>query len=474
MIRDFSTTLRESLHFGRNDTKDMNINLKKRKWVYYGAAGYPAYITPFIQAPSRDFSAIYGTACEGVIFWHGKTFDWIYDEEQLLSFSSALLPKLLEDPWKAYEAWQSMAEVFVKEHELLMQEDLSSLSEDELKLRADRYYGSYIKQYAHNNWIEPLSYYFQMTLKGALVGFGLNDKEIDERMAFYSLPARKNYLKQCAEEYLALKGGDASGLLAKYHYLNNNYTGCTEVTEKDLMGLAESYGHENVSEVVPAFPQKSADASRLLEVLRVTATIQDVRKAYSLMWVSGAHRLLAEYTRRKGLELSDLVFGFWDEIWSEDISPSELAGRKDLFVAFFGREDRRVIHGDQASLMQADLDEYVIGVADGTKEVRGTPASGGKIRGRVCVVTNISHFNKIKPGDILVSVMTRPEYLPLMKLASAFVTDEGGLTCHAAIVAREMGKPCIIGTKNASRALKDGDIVEVDADQGIVTLIVNS
>ena len=452
----------------------MKIDLKERKWVYYGAAGYPAYITPFIQAPSRDFFSIYGAACEGVIFWHGKTFDWIYDEEQLMSFSLVLLPKLLQNPWKIYDAWQSMAEDFVKEHELLMQEDLSSLFESNLKLRVDRYYGSYIKQYAHNNWIEPISYYFQVTLKESLVSFGLSEKEIDERMAFYSLPAKKSYIKQCAEEYLALKGGDASGLLAKYHYLNNNYTGCAEVTEKDLMGLAQSYGHENVSEVIPAFPEKSTDASELLEVLRVTATVQDVRKAYSLMWVSGAHRLLAEYARRKGLELNDLVFGFWDEIWSEDISPSEFAGRKEFFVAFFGREDRQVIHGEQANRLQSDLDKYVIGAADGAKEVRGTPASGGKIRGRVCVVTNISHFNKMMPGDILVSVMTRPEYLPLMKLASAFVTDEGGLTCHAAIVAREMGKPCVIGTKNASKVLKDGDMVEVDANHGVVKFITNN
>jgi pyruvate,water dikinase len=66
--------------------------------------------------------------------------------------------------------------------------------------------------------------------------------------------------------------------------------------------------------------------------------------------------------------------------------------------------------------------------------------------------------------------MTRPEYLPAMKKAAAFVTDEGGITCHAAIVAREMGKPCIIGTKVATKVLKNGDLVEVKGNHGVVLI----
>jgi pyruvate,water dikinase len=67
--------------------------------------------------------------------------------------------------------------------------------------------------------------------------------------------------------------------------------------------------------------------------------------------------------------------------------------------------------------------------------------------------------------------MTRPEFVPLMKKAIAIVTDEGGITCHAAIVSRELKKPCIIGTKVATQVLKDGDMVEVDANSGIVRIL---
>ena len=80
----------------------------------------------------------------------------------------------------------------------------------------------------------------------------------------------------------------------------------------------------------------------------------------------------------------------------------------------------------------------------------------------------VSVFDK---GDILVTGMTRPEFLPLMEKAAAFVTDAGGILSHAAIVAREMRKPCVIGTHVATKVLKDGDVVEVDADKGIVKIM---
>lgn len=67
--------------------------------------------------------------------------------------------------------------------------------------------------------------------------------------------------------------------------------------------------------------------------------------------------------------------------------------------------------------------------------------------------------------------MTLPDLLPAMKKASAFVTDEGGVMCHAAIIARELKKPCIIGTRIATQFLKDGDLVEVDAEKGIVKIL---
>jgi len=80
-------------------------------------------------------------------------------------------------------------------------------------------------------------------------------------------------------------------------------------------------------------------------------------------------------------------------------------------------------------------------------------------------------FKRFKEGNILVAAMTRPDFLPIMKKAGAIVTDEGGLTCHAAIVARELKIPCIVGTKDATRRLRDGRQIEVNANRGLINMI---
>jgi pyruvate, water dikinase len=72
---------------------------------------------------------------------------------------------------------------------------------------------------------------------------------------------------------------------------------------------------------------------------------------------------------------------------------------------------------------------------------------------------------------MLVSSMTSPDFLPAIRLSSAIVTDEDGITCHAAIIARELKKPCITGTKIATNVLKDGDLIQVDANKGVVKTI---
>jgi len=72
---------------------------------------------------------------------------------------------------------------------------------------------------------------------------------------------------------------------------------------------------------------------------------------------------------------------------------------------------------------------------------------------------------------IMIASMTRPDFIIAIKRAVAIVTDEGGVACHASIIAREMNKPCIIGTKIATKAIKDGDLIEVDAEKGIVKVI---
>ncbi|MFA6436974.1 MAG: PEP-utilizing enzyme [Candidatus Paceibacterota bacterium] len=103
--------------------------------------------------------------------------------------------------------------------------------------------------------------------------------------------------------------------------------------------------------------------------------------------------------------------------------------------------------------------------------ITGQIGAKGKIRGIARLILSTAEMNKMEKGEILIAQSTTVDFVPVMRLAGAIVTDEGGLTCHAAIIARELKKPCIIGTKNATKVIKDGDLVEVDADRGVVKIL---
>ena len=103
-----------------------------------------------------------------------------------------------------------------------------------------------------------------------------------------------------------------------------------------------------------------------------------------------------------------------------------------------------------------------------SKSIKGTSAARGMVTGKARVVLRKSDIKKVRKGEILVASMTTPDYFPALKNAAGIVTDEGGLTSHAAIIARELGKPCIVGTKSATDSIKNGEIIVVDAIRGRV------
>ncbi len=109
------------------------------------------------------------------------------------------------------------------------------------------------------------------------------------------------------------------------------------------------------------------------------------------------------------------------------------------------------------------------GADAGRELVRGLGAAPGAAAGAVRVVVSREDAAKLSDGEVLVTHMTTPDWVPLMRRAAAIVTDSGGMTCHAAIVSRELGIPCVVGTSNATTALHDGELVTVDAGSGVVS-----
>lgn len=161
---------------------------------------------------------------------------------------------------------------------------------------------------------------------------------------------------------------------------------------------------------------------------------------------------------------------------SEKMFPKNVEQRFRNMVFAFENNGELVLVDDDANAYLAKNVKAVH--VEHLDEIKGQIAYMGKVKGRAKLVREPADMGKMNEGDILVSPATNPNLLPAMQKAAAFVTDVGGITCHAAIVAREMKKPCVIGTKNATHIINDDDFIEVDADKGVVRVlkkgIVNS
>src|SRR3989338_8439888 len=182
---------------------------------------------------------------------------------------------------------------------------------------------------------------------------------------------------------------------------------------------------------------------------------------------------IAETIAKKAIYKKEQIFSTTKDELQKYFQTKFLPDKKMLTIRYsrsailFDRGRYQVFAGDKV-----DKIEKILLPQNKTNIIKGSVAYKGKATGLVKVVIDPKKSgNSFKEGEILVTGMTRPEFLPMMKKAAAFITDAGGILSHAAIVARELKKPCIIGTHIATRILKNGDLVEVDADKGIIKIL---
>ena len=187
-----------------------------------------------------------------------------------------------------------------------------------------------------------------------------------------------------------------------------------------------------------------------------------------------------EIAKRNNVKLEDVLKCLFNEVINFNIPDRNFLNLRNKTILMRSINGKvYYIYGREAEKLTNNIKKFV-GLFNSFKRdkgdrknilIRGTVANKGHIKGKVKIVLDNSQLYKVLEGDIIVAFMTTPDFVPAMEKASAFITDEGGILCHAAIVAREMKKPCIIGTKIATKVLKDGDLVEVDADKGVVKIL---
>ncbi|MDE1847809.1 MAG: hypothetical protein KGH61_02565 [Candidatus Micrarchaeota archaeon] len=221
------------------------------------------------------------------------------------------------------------------------------------------------------------------------------------------------------------------------------------------------------------FEHAHPDRKELFEFIRIAKWYVWLR-TYRTEVLSGAianiYPLLSEIAVRFGTDLDGIRHYTIAEILEDKrLGDVEIERRKEAFVVLLLSKKKYIFSGSDAKYF-IDHWERKHPIA---REIKGTVANkpvGSKI-GVAKIVLRIRDVPKVGVGDILVAPMTEPNFIHAMERASAFITDEGGILCHAAIVGREMNKPCIIGTGNATKALSDGDFVRMNMDDGTITKI---
>ncbi len=307
-----------------------------------------------------------------------------------------------------------------------------------------------------------------------LAGYNIAERDINVILSLFQKPElRKLYLgKYCR---VLKKGIDSESklinILKKYYWIHWVYDSGLELNEEiiknDLNGIC-AFKPEAKSILNIKF--KKAD-ERLLSDLSKMAQAKAVAKEKINLISYHANRLFKELEERLKIGPDLLRTLLSDEMKSlllnTKINLSDLEARLNESVYL-------IDGGIKIYLEKEKIRGLIKGEAvQKNLEIRGQVAFLGKATGRVCVIKGEREMSlkKFVDGSVLVSVNTSPNMFGIMLKATAIITDIGGITSHAAIVSRELKIPCIIGTKIATKVLKDGDLVEVDAEKGIVKII---
>ncbi len=313
-------------------------------------------------------------------------------------------------------------------------------------------------------------------LRGAL-SKKLPPQEVDKLMSKLNIPLQNNFYKQ--EEYDLVITSNLEEHVEKYKWIHARYgeeKGYTlQEAEEKLRGINKEEflkkweeDKEELRKVITHAKELLGNDADLVDIFQYIIYYRTQRTDIMNKSAFLAIPMLKAKAISLGLSYEQLLRCSADEVLENKIPPKEILNNRMRDCSSVLEEGKtRCITGEESQKLIAFFADDVGLVT----EFKGTIACKGKVKGVVKHIVGRDDFAKIEEGDILVTSMTTPEMVPIMKRAAAFVTDEGGVTCHAAIISREMKKPCIIGTKIATQVLKDGDMVEVDAEKGIVRIL---
>ncbi|MBC8501454.1 MAG: hypothetical protein ISS25_04205 [Nanoarchaeota archaeon] len=324
-----------------------------------------------------------------------------------------------------------------------------------------------------------------------------DEKELKETSRILSIPLKPNDVTN--ERIVLLKIAIKKDELSDEELqklLNEHTTKYKHIPMFDFDHLPYKYEHfaeelkaikkpkEELEKIEKTFKERKQDFDKLVEeinldeelsnlitMIKDAVFVRDYRDMVRQKLNLEIRKFYKEIGKRIGLDVKEVALLTNKEIEehlakSKEFDKKELAKRKKSYLLFQSNDHIEILSGKEANEKTKELKLY--SEKEDVKEFKGIIGSQGIKKGVAKIVNTNLDFGKVKKGDIMVAAMTRQDFVSVMRKASAIVTNEGGVTCHAAIIARELGLPCIVGTEIATEVLKDGDLIEVDANKGVV------
>lgn len=484
-------------------------NIEKTKWWFGEAPGVfqfcYAFMIGFIKL-KKYFEINYNPGLlviKNDYIWQCLSQKKTYRLGKYLHQQFSQNPRFLE---KKIKIWKKFKTDFLAQGENIATTDLKKISRQELWNLYNNFQKSYINEFTIPLCTDGFGIYSDPFLASRLEKIDPKKRtEIQEAISLLSQPIKKPFLVRekidFLKLYLARSQKNFSQRLKehsdKYFWIRNNYQRAIYLSEDHFLALVKEEidkhsqkeirnelqkierNWHNLKKKKKIIRNKIKLEKELDSLARLTGVLgwwQDQRKEMALRAAYYLDLLLKEIARRAKYSLEEVEYFLPQEIKDfllrNKLPDKEILRKRSKLSIFVVRPDKEMmVTRERARKIYTILEKQRKFVS---KILKGIVASQGKygkkIRGRIKVILDPT-TKDLRKGEILVTSMTRPEFTPLMKKAKALITNEGGLLSHAAIVSRELNLPCLIGTRQATEVLKDGDLVEVDAEKGIVKKI---
>ena len=479
------------------------------KWVRYPRTSILNYIADQMDGVVHGFKKVLGIGLRvGMLSFHKKMMHWCYEYDSLIAVAKKIMEKenFVEHFINKFKETNKQTLLISKK---IRDTDLTKLNKIKLYNLVKRYFNAYYVSWYWGNLSDPLDHHLIIELQNGLkkilgrqspkLGEYLTVLSTSNYVSLYNL-YRKDVLKLVLKIDRELKDKTKVKSLYKkqlrqianrFYYINFDYSHHKRLTVDDVwLAVQDSLKHLKKSKdelknimnhrkitikkkkkIIKELGIKG-DLLYIIETINKLATHHDLRKKYTQIYIYNVQNMYDEIAHRLRVPADYIKWMHSKEILqvieTGKINKKEIQKRTKRCLYMADAKGYRIYTGKEADRMEQ---KYFQLEKTDLKEVKGMCASKGVVRGRVRVVIKVNEIYKVKKGDILVTGMTTPKFTSILNKVIAIVTDEGGITCHAAIVSRELKIPCVIGTEIVTKVLKDGDLVEVNADQGIIKII---